>query len=128
MTAVGAGRLGGVGVATVPGGCDVETVYHCAEVADDPERASGRTLVLDGLRHSYVDLDDPTHLEFAYVQAIATVADTAFRPGGRCDATTWALGATCRATWPRCDPAPQHGLRDRPRRAAIDRDRLGLDR
>ena len=42
------------------------------DVEEDPERESGRVLVLDGLRHSYVDLDDPTHLEFAYVQAIAS--------------------------------------------------------
>jgi spermidine synthase len=29
--------------------------------------------VLDGVRHSYVDLDDPEHLEFTYVRAIAAI-------------------------------------------------------
>jgi spermidine synthase len=50
-------------------------------VVADPERASGRVLVLDTLRHSYVDLDDPTHLEFEYVRAIAGVTDAVARDG-----------------------------------------------
>ena len=73
--------VGGLAAVLGPGGCDAETTYHCAEVVADPARESGRTLVLDGLRHSYVDLDDPTHLEFAYVRAIASVVDVAFAPG-----------------------------------------------
>lgn len=67
-----------LGAAWGPGSCDVETVYHCAQVVRDDERQSGRALVLDGLRHSYVDLEDPTHLEFDYIAALASVADTAF--------------------------------------------------
>jgi spermidine synthase len=59
-----------------PDGCDVETIYHCAVVRADPVRDSGRTLVLDGVRHSYVDLDDPSHLEFGYIRALAAVAET----------------------------------------------------
>ena len=73
---------GALGAAYGPGPCDVETVYHCADIQADPQRPSGRVLVLDGLRHSYVDLEDPTHLEFEYVRAMAAVADTAFAPGG----------------------------------------------
>ena len=38
-------------------------------------------LVLDTLRHSYVDLADPTHLEFEYVRAIASVTDVLAPPG-----------------------------------------------
>ncbi|KGN31511.1 spermidine synthase [Knoellia sinensis KCTC 19936] len=72
---------GALGAAWGPGSCDAETVYHCAQVVPDPNRAEGRTLVLDGVRHSYVDLADPTHLEFEYVQALASVADTAFPAG-----------------------------------------------
>lgn len=68
----------GLGAAAAPSGCDVETTYHCLAVTEDPDRPDGRVLVLDGLRHSYVDLDDPTHLDFAYVQAMASVLDTAF--------------------------------------------------
>ncbi|GIF19541.1 MFS family permease [Actinoplanes tereljensis] len=67
---VGAG-LGAVG----PTPCDVETAYHCARVDRDPAVPGGRTLILNSARHSYVDLADPKHLEFAYVQWIAAVAD-----------------------------------------------------
>ncbi|MFD6304690.1 fused MFS/spermidine synthase [Streptomyces sp. NPDC060223] len=72
---------GGLATTVAPGGCDTETKYHCARVVADPARSSGRTLVLDGLRHSYVDLDDPAFLEFAYVRAIASVVDAAFPEG-----------------------------------------------
>jgi len=66
--------------ALAPTPCEQETAYHCARVEADG--ASGRVLVLDTLRHSYVDLADPRHLEFAYVQAIASVTD-AMAPAGQ---------------------------------------------
>jgi spermidine synthase len=72
---------GAMGAAAAPGGCDVETTYHCLTVREDPERESGRLLVLDQVRHSYVDLADPTHLEFDYVRAVASVTDAAFAEG-----------------------------------------------
>ncbi|MFD3975297.1 fused MFS/spermidine synthase [Streptomyces cyaneofuscatus] len=72
---------GSLATAFAPGGCDAETRYHCARIVADPERATGRTLVLDGLRHSYVDIEDPTYLRFGYVRAFAAVADTAFPAG-----------------------------------------------
>jgi spermidine synthase len=66
----------GGGLASIaPTPCETETGYHCARVEADPERDSGRVLYLDTARHSYVDLDDPTHLEFEYVRAIAAVTD-----------------------------------------------------
>jgi hypothetical protein len=68
--------------ATVPTPCDVETAYHCARVEDDPAVPGGRTLILNAAEHSYVDLNDPTHLEFAYVQWIGAVADVV-RPRGQ---------------------------------------------
>ena len=61
--------------ALAPSPCEEETAYHCARVATDPDRPTGRLLLLDTLRHSYVDLADPTHLEFEYVRAIASVTD-----------------------------------------------------
>jgi MFS family permease len=67
--AVGAPLL----AALAPTPCERETAYHCARVEADG--ADGRVLVLDTLRHSYVDLADPRHLEFEYVQAIASVTD-----------------------------------------------------
>jgi len=87
--------LGGVGGAVGPGGCDAETTYHCASVeADDDgsggsDGSDGRTLVLDGLRHSYVDLEDPTRLEFDYVRGLA---------------------ATTQAVWPGDEPLVAHHL------------------
>jgi hypothetical protein len=74
--------VGGLTAAVAPGGCDAETTYHCAVVVADPQRPSGRTLELDGLRHSYVDLADPGHLEFPYIRAIVATIDTAY-PGER---------------------------------------------
>jgi len=67
---------------SAPNPCDVETAYHCARVSADPSRSTGRLLQLDTLRHSYVDLNDPTHLEFAYIRGMAAAVD-AFRPAGR---------------------------------------------
>ncbi|MCZ2816530.1 fused MFS/spermidine synthase [Modestobacter sp. VKM Ac-2984] len=67
--------------AVAPTPCERETAYHCARVVTDPARDTGRVLVLDTLRHSYVDLADPTYLEFEYVQAIASVTD-ALAPAG----------------------------------------------
>ena len=46
-----------------------------------PSGTTGRVLLLDTLRHSYVDLADPTHLEFEYVRAIAAVTDVVAPPG-----------------------------------------------
>jgi spermidine synthase len=91
-TGGGAGRVpvgllvlavAGAGLAAVaPTPCEEETAYHCARVVADPDRESGRVLMLDTLRHSYVDLDDPTHLEFEYVRAVAAVTDVS-APAGR---------------------------------------------
>ncbi|WP_250028729.1 fused MFS/spermidine synthase [Paractinoplanes maris] len=64
----------GLGVAS-PNPCDVETAYHCARVQSDPAEAGGRELILNSARHSYVDLDNPRNLEFAYIQWIGAVAD-----------------------------------------------------
>jgi spermidine synthase len=90
-TGDGAGRVpvgllvlavAGAGLAAVaPTPCEEETAYHCARVVADPGRESGRVLMLDTLRHSYVDLEDPTHLEFEYVRAIVAVTDAIAPPG-----------------------------------------------
>jgi SAM-dependent methyltransferase len=79
------GLLGLVLTAAVPGPCQVESAYFCARVEVDPDRPSGRILQLDRLSHSYVDLDDPTHLEFGYTQLFGDVLSTV-RPGEPIDA------------------------------------------
>ncbi|MFJ5556873.1 fused MFS/spermidine synthase [Streptomyces sp. NPDC093250] len=119
---------GGLATAVAPGGCDVETKYHCARVVADPDRAGGRTLVLDGVRHSYVDIDDPTHLEFTYVRAIAAVVDAAF-PGSEPLAAHHLGGGGL--TFPRYLAATRPGTRSVVSEidsgvVRIDRDRLGL--
>ncbi|MER6597797.1 fused MFS/spermidine synthase [Streptomyces parvus] len=111
-----------------PGGCDAETRYHCARVVADPDRDSGRTLVLDGLRHSYVDVEDPEYLKFAYVRAFASVVDTAFPEGEPLTAHHIGGGGL---TFPRYLAATRPGTRSLvseidPGVVRIDRDRLGL--
>lgn len=89
VTLTGSAALGGLGLlaaaglgsAVVPDECDVETIYHCASVVADPSRPTGRTLVLDALHHSYVDLDDPTYIEFPYLRAFVAAIDTRFPEG-----------------------------------------------
>lgn len=61
--------------------CDAETTYHCASVESDPDRPSGRHLLLDDLHHSYVDLEDPTHLQYTYTRWIADAIDSQGDPG-----------------------------------------------
>ncbi|MCF0092549.1 fused MFS/spermidine synthase [Micromonospora sp. MH99] len=77
----------GAGLSTVaPNPCDIETAYHCARVTTDPHRPSGRTLLLNSAQHSYVDLADPKHLEYAYTKWIGAVADVVAPAGQRLDA------------------------------------------
>ncbi|MBW3589337.1 MAG: fused MFS/spermidine synthase [Actinobacteria bacterium] len=67
--------IGVVASVSAPAPCDVETAYHCARIVSDEGRTTGRTLHLDTLSHSYVDLADPTHLEFSYIRGMASVID-----------------------------------------------------
>lgn len=47
----------------------------------DPDRSSSWTLRIDGTPQSYVDLADPTHLDFEYVRRMATALDLLAPPG-----------------------------------------------
>jgi spermidine synthase len=79
--------LAGAGLsAAAPTPCDIETAYHCAAVVPDPAREGGRTLFLNSARHSFVDLDDPTYLEFAYTRWLGAVAGAVKPAGERIDA------------------------------------------
>nr|WP_223837497.1 fused MFS/spermidine synthase [Streptomyces venezuelae] len=119
---------GGLATVVAPGGCDTETRYHCARVVADPDRDSGLTLVLDGVRHSYVDVDDPAFLEFEYVRAIAAVVDASFPEGAPLAAHHVGGGGL---TFPRYLAATRPGTRSLVSEidggvVRIDRDRLGL--
>ncbi len=135
----GAGRLpaallllavaGSLLAAVAPTPCEEETAYHCARVVADPERETGRVLVLDTLRHSYVDLADPTYLEFEYVQAIAAVTDVLAPPGEPLSALHLGGGG---ATVPRYLAEVRPGTTSRvlevdPGVVDIDREQLGLE-
>lgn len=50
------------------------------ELLADADRPGGWLLLVDRIRQSYVDLDDPTYLDFEYVQAFADVVE-ALSPG-----------------------------------------------
>jgi spermidine synthase len=45
------------------------------ELLADENRPGGWLLLIDRIRQSYVDLDDPTYLDFEYMQAFADVLD-----------------------------------------------------
>ncbi|WP_326814418.1 MULTISPECIES: spermidine synthase [unclassified Streptomyces] len=52
-----------------------------AELIPDRERPHAWTLTLDGAPQSHVDLDDPSHLSFAYQRRIGHIADLAAPAG-----------------------------------------------
>jgi len=60
------------------GGVDVRTGR--AELLADADRPGGWLLLLDRIRQSYVDLDDPTYLDFEYIRILGDVLD-ALPPG-----------------------------------------------
>jgi MFS family permease len=68
--------------AASPSPCQLETRYYCAAVLDE---GGDQVLVLDNLRHSYIDLDDRTNLGFRYTRLFAQVVGMNF-DGGPLDA------------------------------------------
>lgn len=55
-------------------------LFGTAELLADADRPGGWLLTVDGIAQSYVDLDDPTHLEFEYVRRIGDLIDC-LKPG-----------------------------------------------
>lgn len=70
LFAVAAGTL----TATASGPCDIESAYSCIEIVEASQ--TGRLLLMDDVRHSFVDIADPTHLEFRYAQVFGDVIRT----------------------------------------------------
>lgn len=76
--------------------------FGTAELVRDLDRPAGWLLLVDGTPQSYVDLDDPGHLEFDYVRWLADVVDAAYEPdlplrvvhlgGGGCTLPRWLAG------------------------------------
>jgi hypothetical protein len=52
-----------------------ETQPERVEILADADRPGGWMLLLDRIRQSYVDLDDPTYLEFEYMRWMSHVVD-----------------------------------------------------
>ncbi|MEV7414062.1 fused MFS/spermidine synthase [Streptomyces sp. NPDC089919] len=74
----------------------------------DVDSAGGWLLTLDGAPQSYVDLDDPRHLEFEYVRRLAHVLDCAAPEGEPLDLLHLGGGAL---TLPRYAAATRPGSR-----------------
>lgn len=56
--------------------CEFETAYACGAVEVDPERSTGRLLILNRESHAYFDVEDPLHLEFRYIRLLADVIES----------------------------------------------------
>jgi hypothetical protein len=72
--------------------------FGTAKLLPDVDRARAWLLTVDGAPQSYVDLDDPGHLEFEYVRRIAYVLRSAF-PDGPLDAVHLGGGALTLPRW-----------------------------
>lgn len=76
-----AGMSGLVAVGT-ESPCDRQSAYYCMRVEPDFRRPTGRTLYLDDLEHSYVDVKDPTFISFEYVETFTDVLGVAYPDTG----------------------------------------------
>ena len=120
LAAVIAAAVAAVGAGVAAGSrCELETSYFCARVAHDEQRPTGRTLWLDDVRHSYVDLRNERYLEFDYARWIGDVIDaTAPREAVFIGGAGFTLPRYLRATQPR----------SRSRVLELDRELVGLAR
>ena len=58
-----------------------EVRFGTAELLPDPDSDDAWLLTVDGVAQSFVDLNDPTHLEFEYVRLMGDVLDCAAADG-----------------------------------------------
>lgn len=79
-----------------------------AKLMPDVDRERAWLLTVDGAPQSYVDLDEPEHLEFEYVRRLAHVLDCAAEPGAPLDLLHLGGGAL---TLPRYAAATRPGSR-----------------
>ena len=69
------------------------------ELLKDLDRSGGWTLMAGGAEQSYVDIDDPAHLEFEYMQHIALVIDAIYAGNAPLDAVHLGGGALTMPRW-----------------------------
>ncbi|OKK05680.1 spermidine synthase [Streptomyces sp. CB02400] len=84
------------------------TDHGTAKLMPDVDRERAWLLTVDGAPQSYVDLDEPTHLEFEYARRLGHVLDTVGEPGCPLDALHLGGGAL---TLPRYLAATRPGSR-----------------
>jgi SAM-dependent methyltransferase len=114
--------------ATTDEPCQVESAYYCIRVERDTLRPSGRILWLDDLMHSYVDLKDPTYLDFDYVKSFSDAVAVAWPDQRALDALHIGGGGF---TMPRYLAAEYPGTRNTvleidPKVLETGREKLGL--
>jgi hypothetical protein len=63
------------------GAVSVSTDFGAVDLTPDPDRPGFWVLLFDYFPQSYVDLADPRHLKFKYVQWLASIADCVADPG-----------------------------------------------
>ncbi|MFD5875739.1 spermidine synthase [Streptomyces sp. NPDC060322] len=85
-----------------------DTDCGTARLLPDVDRDRAWLLTVDGAPQSYVDLDEPCHLEFEYVRRLGHVVDRAGSPGEPLDAVHLGGGAL---TLPRFVAATRPGSR-----------------
>ncbi|MFE0425687.1 spermidine synthase [Streptomyces sp. NPDC058953] len=99
----------------------VRTVDHgIARLLPDVDRPRAVLLTVDGAPQSYVDLDDPTYLEFEYARRIAHLLDSVAPEGAPLDVLHLGGGAL---TLPRYTAATRPGSRQ----VVVEADRALLD-
>ena len=69
------------------------------ELLRDLDRSTGWVLLVDGVEQSYVDVEEPTHLEFEYMQHMAIVADIVVPRPARLRALHLGGGAMAMPRW-----------------------------
>ncbi|MEU1303794.1 spermidine synthase [Streptomyces shenzhenensis] len=84
------------------------TDHGTAKLMPDVDRARAWLLTVDGAPQSYVDLDEPTHLEFEYARRLGYVLDAVAEPGRPLDVLHLGGGAL---TLPRYVAATRPGSR-----------------
>ncbi|MEW1831033.1 fused MFS/spermidine synthase [Streptomyces sp. NPDC088196] len=82
--------------------------HGIAKLMPDVDRARAWLLTVDGAPQSYVDLDEPTYLEFEYTRRLGHVLDTHAEPGRPLDVLHLGGGAL---TLPRYVTATRPGSR-----------------